>query len=229
MSQTKGKCSFCSETFTCSEMAQHLQRCASRKQYLNESCLHKGNTTFLIKIFSPEMPDYWLFVEALGSATLKSLDSFLRKTWLECCGHLSCFIINKIHYDAEPPDDDIFGIESRTMNVPLHHVLRSKLTFDHEYDFGTTTYLKLSVVATRQGAIKKPVQLIARNEPPKWNCVFCRKEATEVCAICGLGDSSVLCKKCLAKHKCVDKDWNEEMSLPLVNSPRTGECGYTGK
>jgi hypothetical protein len=32
------------------------------------------------------------------------------------------------------------------------------------------------------------------------------------------------CDKCLTKHECGD-----EMSLPVVNSPRMGVCGYCGE
>src|SRR6266542_1177987 len=36
-------------------------------------------------------PMYWLHLEAPSNASLEDLDFFLRRTWLECCGHLSAF------------------------------------------------------------------------------------------------------------------------------------------
>ncbi len=37
------------------------------------------------------------------------------------------------------------------------------------------------------------------------------------------GRRGYLCEACLADHEC-----DEEMFMPLVNSPRTGVCGYVG-
>jgi hypothetical protein len=34
---------------------------------------------------------YWMDLAVPASATLKDLDRFFRKMWLECCGHLSQF------------------------------------------------------------------------------------------------------------------------------------------
>jgi len=34
---------------------------------------------------------------------------------------------------------------------------------------------------------------------------------------------SSFCKKCINQHEC-----EEEMALPITNSPRSGICGYTG-
>lgn len=39
-----------------------------------------------------------MHLEADAYATLEDLDAFLRSTWLECCGHMSAFTINKKRY-----------------------------------------------------------------------------------------------------------------------------------
>ena len=36
-------------------------------------------------------PMYWLHLDASAEATLEDLDGYLRKCWLECCGHRSAF------------------------------------------------------------------------------------------------------------------------------------------
>ncbi|MGD9101357.1 MAG: hypothetical protein PVF45_12830, partial [Anaerolineae bacterium] len=91
-----------------------------------------------------------------------------------------------------------------------------------EYDFGTTTYLDLRVVAERQGAASagQPVQIMARNNPPDYRCKDCGEPATLICVYC---DYPLLCDKCAETHEC-----GEDGFLPVVNSPRMGMCGYTG-
>lgn len=55
------------------------------------------------------------------------------------------------------------------MKTKLGVVLAPGLTFAHEYDFGSTTYLKLEVAGEREGRIgPDPLRLLARNDAPKW-------------------------------------------------------------
>lgn len=224
--KTKGKCGFCSKVFSGSAMARHLQSCKSRASSFQKEIPTKDpNNVFLIKVSGRGWFDYWLFIEVDGSATLENLDSFLRDIWLECCGHLSCFRIDGIRYDIKPFDDDTFlEMKNRDMKIRLNDILEPKLTFEYEYDFGSTTYLTLKVISSRQGKTNKDkIQLISRNDPPKLNCISCGKTATEICPICGWERKAWFCKNCVKRHKC-----GEDMALPIVNSPRTGVCGYTG-
>ena len=95
--------------------------------------------------------------------------------------------------------------------------------FQHEYDYGSTTELKLRVVEFRERRVKNPeITSLARNEPPPWECAKCGKPATQIQATgWGLDMDSVFCGDCVG-------DEEEEGYLPLVNSPRTGVCGYCG-
>lgn len=165
-------------------------------------------------------------IEIPAQATLRHLDQFLRDIWLECCGHLSVFNIEGQRYDVHPIED----LGSKTMAYPLEKVLSPGMVFEHEYDFGTTTDLTLKVVSERMGSTvsKKrrgdDIQILARNNPPQILCVECNKKpATIVCAYCRYDTGGWLCKSCAKKHECSD-----EALLPVVNSPRVGECGYTG-
>jgi hypothetical protein len=100
--------------------------------------------------------------------------------------------------------------EDESMDVRLGEALGPGRTFLHEYDFGSTTELKLRVLGEREEPLpaRTPaVTLLARNQPPE-----------AVCDVCGL-----LCAAHAGNHAC-----GEEMLLPLVNSPRAGVCGYTG-
>jgi hypothetical protein len=98
------------------------------------------------------------------------------------------------------------------------------MTCTYEYDFGTTTELKLRVLAERLGPRQREaVQVLARNNPPVFPCVVCGQEATQVCTQCIYEDEGWLCDACVSEHECGD-----EMCLPVVNSPRVGMCGYAG-
>lgn len=160
----------------------------------------------------------------------KKLDHFLRKIWLECCGHLSAFTIGNIRYEQEIDDfesDTIYNSGQRiaSMNIIIGTVLHPGLIFYYEYDFGTTTYLALKVLSEREEDIKhKSIQILARNVLPEKNCEICGEPATLVCSQCIFEDKGWLCKECAIQHQC-----KYERFLPVVNSPRVGMCGYTGK
>lgn len=163
------------------------------------------------------------------------LDGFLRGIWLECCDHLSQFIINGVSYvsltdeDWEPfsPDElleDELG--DQPMSIPLGTVLWEGANFTHEYDFGSTTEINLKVHSVFFAQFDPDeVVLLARNNPPEILCQRCGKPARWVCPFCiWSGEEAWLCKKCVRKHKC-----EEDYFLPVVNSPRVGVCGYTGE
>ncbi len=118
----------------------------------------------------------------------------------------------------------LLQVEDRSLYVPLQRVLKVGQRFSHEYDFGSTTYLSLKVMAEREGHIQEeddPITILARNGPPIYLCRVCGKPATEV-ASNGYYDEEdgAYCKEC-AREKHID-------TLPVVNSPRMGVCGYTG-
>src|SRR3989344_4652145 len=143
----------------------------------------KDGNIFLIGIQYTDSHLYWMFVEVKTDITLEKLDQFLRKMWLECCGHLSRFIINDVSYERYR-SGGTYGEESRTMKVPMNKILDVNKVFHHEYDYGTPTCLQLKIFAIRQGTLDKPVILMTHNEPPEWKCAFCKSIATDVCGIC---------------------------------------------
>lgn len=134
--------------------------------------------------------------------------------------------------DDEDGDGDYDEAEydEETMDVPLNEVLRPGLTFHHEYDFGDTTALVLRVVDEHDGYAGDPydeeeeyVRLLARNEPPQVMCSACGENlAAVVCTECPPGHDW-LCEACAGEH-----EHEEEMFLPVVNSPRVGVCAYDG-
>jgi hypothetical protein len=217
-----GKCGLCQGTFDKSEMTRHLKKCLGEHPAVAEATAAKPARLLHILVEGLHSPQYWMHLEAPAKARLLDLDGFLRDTWLECCGHMSAFRIGKVQYQVEADPE----FEARSMKVALGEVLAPGAKFGHEYDFGTTTHLALKVVAEREGPAAgkgpKAVRVLARNEPPKISCA-CGQPATQVCGQCICDDSGWLCEKCVADHEC-----GEEMCLPVVNSPRVGQCGYTG-
>lgn len=220
---SKGKCNLCGETFSKAAMTKHLESCKQRKAASETpSKKWRSQQTKLLHLVveGHHLPEYWLHLEVRADATLKDLDGFLRDIWLECCGHMSAFTIAGNRYYA--PESE--GLDGESMDIALGKVLRPGTKFDHEYDFGTTTALALRVVSEREGELKgKPIQLLARNDPPLIPCAACGKTATQVCSVCIYEGEGGLCDECALKHEC-----DEEMFLPVVNSPRVGMCGYTG-
>lgn len=215
--ESLGKCCICGGEFTKKDMAKHLQTCGKTEQQGKKN----GANNLLIMAEGRYLPEYWLFIKVNAKATLKSLDTFLRNIWLECCGHMSEFEIGRIRYGV-----DSYGeLGSKSMNTSLSNVLDVGTKFYHNYDFGSTTHLALKVISEQQSPNKgKSIKLLARNNPPEINCIVCGKPATEVCTECLWSDKgAVFCDKCADSHDC-----DEDMFLPVVNSPRVGVCGYTG-
>jgi hypothetical protein len=94
----------------------------------------------------------------------------------------------------------------------------------HRYDYGSTTTLLITILAEGlRPPQKKAVRLLARNVPPEILCVNCGKPAEIFCPFCDY-DHAKYCEECFENHDCTDKD----CSLPIINSPRSGVCGYDG-
>ncbi len=204
----EGICRFCLKTFAGRSIGKHLTACKVKKeQDSNEVQGKKATPIYHLKISSYK--PFWLHIEVKATSKLKELDQFLRQIWLECCGHLSQFIIHNKMFD----DDE------NSMNVPLNKILSLKDTFEHEYDFGSTTYLKGQVVAQREGFLKKKISILARNNLPLYPCVSCANLATRI----DLEEGEFYCDSCFEEHSL-----DEDMWLPVVNSPRMGVCGYDG-
>ena len=113
------------------------------------------------------------------------------------------------------------------MNTKLKNIFEPGMQFKYEYDFGSTTTLKLKVVSEFRGSERnkkgKKVRLLARNNQPDIKCSHCGKPATNVCCECIYDDNGWFCDNCADNHKC-----GEDMLLPVVNSPRVGICAYNG-
>ena len=211
----RGTCWVCRRSIAASRMGPHLKThipgTGSRIHYI----IRIGDGPF------------WMFLQVPGNMTLKSIDEFLRREWLECCGHLSVFTINGIEYDVDPSSAKYSDPES--MNHKLSSVLEQGMVFTHEYDFGTTTTLKLAVKAALVPPLvpKKGIVVLAVHDKVRFNCDVCGGEATKVCGYCSIySDGSLLCETCVKEHSCMKEYGNEDAMLDTVQSPRVGLCAY---
>ena len=215
-----GKCALCGATVSKKEMTKHLKACLAARQPEPNTAMGKKprrTTVFHLLVEGQYAPQYWLHVGAKTKARLDDLDGFLRDIWLECCGHLSEFKIGKTRHSSYSEDD----FDDEGMDASLEDVLPQGKFF-HDYDFGTTTHLALKVLGMHEAVQQDKVILLARNDPPVILC-DCGKPAEWVCGECIWDGKGWLCADCARKHKC-----ESEGFLPVVNSPRVGQCGYTG-
>jgi len=200
------------------QMGRHLLQCTKLD--------NKENQAFLLKVTANNSA-FWMFLKVRQNCTLESLDSFLRDVWLECCGHLSHFIIDGTYYEKTIVEG--FEDGSLTMKGKIKNILHHKMRFSYEYDYGSTTVLRLEVhhIINDDSHMRKPIVLLARNNPIKIACDSCKNTATSICAMCMYDDSGFLCRSCVKKYVCDDCD-DEPSFLPVLNSPRMGVCAYNG-
>ena len=221
--QTSGQCRLCGKSFTRSGMQRHVRACRGKL----------GGTgapdTLLLALQDRYLSSYWLIVEARAAATWYDLDAFLRRIWVECCGHLSCFqqAGTTFVYDMDGADE--WAWNARSMAAPIAGTLTVGSRFSYEYDFGTTTELVGRALDLVPGAARGPaIEVLARNDPPVHPCVECGANATTLCALCyqWAGDPCWYCDACSDRHRCSDPDGGYFLSV--LNSPRVGLCGYGG-
>jgi hypothetical protein len=195
MAVTSGNCFICGKTVGKTAIKNHILRDHNSGE---EEC-------FLIKAEGAFNKGYWLYFSVPVEATLLAVDDFLRLIWCECCGHLSAF--RRGHSEV-----------SMSRKLSLFIVGD---TLSYEYDFGSTTWITITVVdeLLRQPQ-KEKARLLARNAPPPEKCVRCGAPATQI----NSWGEGVFCNRCAKK---LEEDEREGL-LPITNSPRSGECGYTG-
>lgn len=220
---TSGKCELCGKSYRKSGMARHLQSCLTRTGWPEQPAATSSRQPrqvqgIHISVTDTYRPEYWMHLAAPASAKLSDLDDYLRAIWLDCCGHLSAFDIEGKGYHSYPEFGD------KGMSATLGRVIPPGTHFRHEYDFGTTTYLALRCV----GELTLPsggIRQLARNDAPEIRCSVCGVAATQV----GLSEDEWMTMTAGFCDSCAPADGEQaEYLLPLVNSPRSGMCGYDG-
>jgi len=207
--KSEGKCLYCNQLFSQKEIGKHL---AKHLADMEKSV--KTTTTQTYCHIEVDASDYFIHLLVKGDANMKIIDSFLKDIWLDCCGHLSGFGHNNFKVSMSHKVVDVF---------------EPRIKIFHDYDFGTTTRVFLKGLKTYQLNHKENLILLSRNEPLKLMCATCKKKPAEnVCTTCWYDDYSYFCESCSEKHEKECEDFADYSSMPVVNSPRMGECGYTG-
>jgi DNA-directed RNA polymerase subunit RPC12/RpoP len=218
---SKGKCYLCKREYAKGSVKSHLLKCNN---------LGVGNTDyFMIKVEDFYNTDYWFYIQAKENASLRDLDYFLRDIWLECCQHLSSFRIKGKIYTSFTDDGNFRSDNSfdKIENYSLNDVLTKGLVFKHIYDYGSSTFLKLTVVESYSGiSTLAAITPLARNIMKDYKCVKCGETAIYLVMENDLDQETALCEKCSGIYE----DENDESYLcKITNSPRMGVCGYEGE
>ena len=129
--ESLGTCKICRQSETMSGMKAHVKTHISTDD---------KDTHYILRI--DDRGAFWMYIQVYGNSLLRTIDKFLRQEWLECCGHASAFTVHNIRYYS----DSGMG---KGMNVKLHNILKDGDVFMHEYDFGTATTLRLSVMSAK--------------------------------------------------------------------------------
>jgi hypothetical protein len=244
--KSEGECLYCKEKLLKAGINRHLQ-----KHLTDKVKDGRPGKSFLLKVESnPRWGDspYFLSLWADGEAAVNDIDDFLRRIWLECCGHMSSFT-NPKNKQKGGGLWDIFEAQELLMKgkkkdyekmmeeangeIPMSYKAKTAFSkgmkIEYEYDFGSTTELQLTVVAEYPVKADKPIVLLSRNEPLEILCDTCGKEpAITVCSACMGYEENTFCKKCAKLHAKKCNDFADSAAMPVVNSPRMGVCGYEG-
>ena len=206
---SEGKCLYCDQLISQKEMGKHLAKHLDSNE--GSTAVENRQTFCHVEVEANEM---FLHLLVKGDATMNKIDKYLRGIWLECCGHMS-----------------EFGHKSSkvAMGQKVQDVFVPRIKIHHDYDFGTTTRVFLKGLKHYQLNLKESLVLMSRNEPLNLMCATCKTEpAVNLCATYNWEKYSFFCKKCSKKHEKVCDDFADYSCMPVVNSPRMGQCGYTG-
>ncbi len=205
MAVTKGVCYLCGKELGKTAMKNHLLK--------NHDDNSGEQKSYLLKAEGRYNKEYWIYFDVPVSSNLETVDRFLRKIWLECCGHMSAFSYG--NYDE-------IGKTTKLNGFPEGAQLL------HEYDFGSTTETIVTFVAkTMRPSQKKAVRLLARNNPPVFPCCECGKPADYIDVEAAWEvENPFYCDACIKKR---EDEIDEDYLLPVTNSPRMGVCGYCGE
>lgn len=219
--KSEGKCFYCNKVFSGSGISRHLK---SHLQNLEKEKKSRKKS-FHVKVTGERF--YFLHLLINQDTTLQELDYYLKDIWLECCGHLSSFEIKgaKKTQDWLFFNEEEFGIDMRTK---IGGLLKKGLKLDYEYDFGSTTYLEISVINEYFVQDKSEILLLSRNEPLKILCDSCKKNPAKVMCTLWHDDETMFCDSCKDLHAKNCSDFQEYSEANIVNSPRLGVCAYDG-
>jgi hypothetical protein len=112
-----GRCNICAGEFDKKAIADHLKVCLQRRDVEEAEA---GVQLLQLLVEGRYLPMYWLYLEVPATATLKELDAFLRRTWLECCDHLSSFTIKRVYYSSDGEEGIYSEVTEPLENLYIH-------------------------------------------------------------------------------------------------------------
>ena len=203
--KSEGLCVFCKELFEQKAINRHLKTHLTQKA--KEDVGKKTKNYCHITIGDEIM---FLHLLVAGESAMRVIDNFLRRIWLDCCGHMSKF-------DNVNKEDLVQDVMTPRAQVP------------YIYDFGSSTSLLLEGCGHYKLSIDEEIVLLSRNEPLKLLCTTCGKTpAVSICSVCMWEQEAFFCEKCGKAHAKTCEDFDDYANMPAVNSPRMGTCGYEG-
>ena len=145
---TRGTCERCGTSGTRGVLRKHLAVCSAPMPEDSRRGRRRPAVVpgLLIEVVGRPKA-YWLFLGVAHDAKLSDLDAWLRAIWLECCDHLSEFVIGPTRYSSDPSPTFSLRARSQSTHIGVGKVLRPGVAFQHHYDFGSTTVVDISVVS----------------------------------------------------------------------------------
>jgi len=190
----KGICYLCNHEYTKKGMKKHVKNC--------NSDIKNAEERMILKVSSVDDENYFLYLAVKKNQTLRQLDVFLRKLWLECCGHLSCFTMGNVSYESSFEDDNMdyylggYSVEKKAMFFTIARELGINERMEYEYDYGSTTSLEILRNEDKwiNVEIKEPIYVVTRNIAPVRNGIEdpYNSPRTGVCGYEGPLDSVIL-------------------------------------
>ena len=152
---------------------------------------------------------HWIFATIPKNASLGLLDTFLRDTWLECCGHLSEFTIGDRHYMSHTES----GNPSQSLKNQVGQLLLPGSVCEYVYDMGSSTDLEIQIIGEVHTCPQKKVTILMQNNPPNLPCGSCKKTANIICSQCG----DTTCAACSKRHSCAVNEEDDYIHKQIEN------------
>ena len=222
--QTITICRLCGRQYSTQGIGTHLRTCIPRMAGAPENLADTIHLTV-------SAGQYRLELALQETCTFGDLDRFLKKIWLECCRHLSLFVINQREF--------------RRKKSLLGQVSQPGMKFQHVYDLGASSVMEVTenprrpgLFETLQDGFTMPrcprIRIIARNLIPE--LCACGKVAELITQLdleelyaqdqeainrqLDEWEPQAYCRECGPAREDLSEDLRD-----LVNSPRDGyEC-----
>ncbi len=201
--KVKGVCRICEKEYASSSLQRHIKSHLSKAA----TATSKKNTHFLVRaVVGP----YFMYFLVPLKSHFYDLDRVLRNYWMECCGHMSSFMVDREEID---------------MNLKINKVFYAGFKCEYIYDWGSSTYVSIEVKdAYVLSKTPKGISIIARNNPLDLKCGKCEKKQAVILIPEEYyqGKNPFYCEDCHEEN-------DDEYYHSVTNSPRMGVCGYDGE